>query len=149
MKRRIDQWDAKFSEDSKQLGNPGKRWGYRVVPGGERLEGDFFTKMSNKRINKRKKQAAWFTPEARAMRKFEREISNKSWEIMPVKGPNGRWRPAMTASGSSLGKVTAGCVTQQIPYPDGVPQDTRYGKSVDFESHAQMNARVDSYSRSD
>lgn len=149
MKRNKCTWKWKLKPtNTQQPGNPGRRFGYRVVPGGERVEGDFFTPMSNRRKKKRARQSAWYNDSVRAMRKHVQDHEKKTPPVMPVKGPNGRWRPVVTKlSGASLEKISGGCVRAQIPHPDDTPQDTSYGRDLDFESVAQMNNRVASYAK--
>jgi hypothetical protein len=149
------EWGPKAAKASKATTGKGigRKYAPQAVPGYERIA-ELIGK-SNKRARYRHRRAAkrarWNrTKDMREFNRKKREILNRHpHEVTPVTGKKGRWKPIVNAAGNSpvLSKDFGDAVRVQMPRGD-TPVDNRYGRDVDFESAAQMNARVDSYSRS-
>jgi hypothetical protein len=143
---------AQATQDSVGKGI-GRKYAPQPVPGYEKIAELIgkSNKQARYRHRRAKKRARWNrTKDMRQFNRRKREILNRHpHETTPVTGKKGRWKPVVNAAGNSpvLSRDFGDASREQMPKGD-TPVDNRYGRDVDFESAAQMNARVDSYSRS-
>ena len=111
-------------------GKPGRKCQspQKKVPGGEPMM-VFEPHRNHRRPN-------WRTKGSKKMLKFMRETLN----FHPVLTPTSKWEPD-PESAASL--ITPNCNKGKGPIGAGrpVPQDKSFGRGMDHESHAQMNAQ--------
>lgn len=145
-------WGAREKRSSQQIGGIGRRFGgstwgrttenTRQVPGGEVI-----VEMCESR--KYRKKHYWRTKDNKRMRKFIREIlAFHPHDATPVPGPAGRWKVIVNRDGHSpvVSRLRDNDCKGAVPVGK-TPQDTSYGKDLDFESTAQFNSRVASYAK--
>lgn len=153
--RKPDMWDwgprdAKKSRESTGKGI-GRKYAPHAIPGTEERIASWVTPMTQRKKYRRRHQKKWLrTKEGRSFNKKKREIlAFHPHESTPKRGKEGRWRPIVNEQGNhpDVSADLKGIDYRERAPRGRAPQDKSYGKDLDFEGAAQMNSRIESYSK--